>query len=178
MTSASSPSTESRGSPKLTARTFAKFVLLAVLLIIAWVLWSGLFKPLLLALGAFSCALTVYVGKRMGYFDKELFAFRYDHRLIGFWIWLGGEVIRSTMEVIRIVLAPTLRIHPRVVEINTGDFGPVDQTLLGNSITLTPGTLTIDVQDDRMLVHALTEEGAQALEEGTMMKRVAALRGG
>ena len=173
-----SPSTDSRVSPGVSARTFAKFVLLAVLLIIAWVLWSGLFKPLLLALGAFSCALTVYVGKRMGYFDAELFAFRYDHRLIGFWVWLGGEVIRSTIDVIRIVLSPTLRIEPRVIEINTGDLGPVDQTLLGNSITLTPGTLTIDVQDDRMLVHALTEGGAQELRDGTMMKRVAALRGG
>ena len=173
MTSASS-STASRAP----ARTFAKFVLLAVLLIVAWVLWSGLFKPLLLGLGALSCALVVYIGKRMGYFDNELFAFRYDHRLLGFWAWLAAEVIRSTIEVARIVLSPAMRIEPRVVEINTGDFGPVDQALLGNSITLTPGTLTVDVQDDRMLVHALTEAGAEALRDGAMIRRVAALRGG
>ena len=53
---------------------------------------------------------------------------------------------------------------------------PVDLALLGNSITLTPGTLTLDVHEGRLLVHALTPEGAAALERGEMQRRVAALR--
>lgn len=157
--------------------SFGRLLLLTLLLIAAWVLWSGLFKPLLLALGAFSCALTVYVAKRMGYFDTEVFAFRYNLRLLGFWAWLAGEIVKSSLEVARIVLSPRPRMDPQVVSVPADDLEPVDQALLGNSITLTPGTLTLDVHKDRLLVHALTPEGAQSILDGEMKRRVSALRG-
>lgn len=153
-------------------------LLLGVFLVVAWLLWSGYFtKPLLLALGAFSCALTVYIIKRMGYFDSQVFALGYGLRLIVYWIWLFGEILKSSIEVARIVLAPRLHLNPQMVEINVDDLDPVDQVLLGNSITLTPGTITLDVYEDRLLAHALTEEGAEALRQGEMKRRVLALRG-
>jgi multicomponent Na+:H+ antiporter subunit E len=62
------------------------------------------------------------------------------------------------------------------VDIDGSGLGPVDLTLLGNSITLTPGTLTLDVYEGRLLVHALTPEGAETLRRGEMQRRVAALR--
>ena len=77
----------------------------------------------------------------------------------------------------RVVLARKLELHTRVVEIDAADLDDVEQALLGNSITLTPGTLTLDVSDGKLLVHALTPEGAEALEGGEMKRRVAALRG-
>jgi multicomponent Na+:H+ antiporter subunit E len=55
---------------------------------------------------------------------------------------------------------------------------PVDQALLGNSITLTPGTLTLNVNEGRILVHSLTLAGAQELKRGEMRRRVVALRRG
>ena len=149
---------------------------LGVLLTAAWLLWSGLFKPLILGLGVLSCALTLYVVRRMGYFDKDTFAFRYDLRLLGFWAWLGREVVRSSIEVTRVILRRDVRVEPRVVELDARDLSPVDQALLGNSITLTPGTLTLDVHQGRLLVHALSAEGAAALEAGEMQRRVRALR--
>ena len=158
-------------------RIYGRLALLTVLLIAAWLLWSGLFKPLLLLLGAISCALTVYVAKRMGYFDTDVFAFRYNLRLFGFWAWLAGEIVKSSLEVARIVLSPSPRVNPRIVELPAEDLERVDQALLGNSITLTPGTLTLDVHEGRMLVHALTPEGARSLLDGEMKRRVAALRG-
>ncbi len=158
-------------------RIYGRLLLLTLLLIVAWVLWSGLFKPLLLVLGAFSCALTVWVAKRMGYFDADVFAFRYNLRLFGFWAWLAGEIVKSSLEVARIVLSPRMRIDPQVVALDAVDLEPVDQALLGNSITLTPGTLTLDVHEGRLLVHALTPEGAQSALDGEMKRRVSALRG-
>ncbi len=158
-------------------RTYGRLLLLTILLIAAWVLWSGLFKPLLLGLGAFSCALTVFVAKRMGYFDTDVFAFRYNLRLFGFWTWLAGEIVKSSIEVARIVLSPRLRIDPEVVELDAADLESVDQALLGNSITLTPGTLTLDVHEGRILVHALTPDGARSVLDGEMKRRVLALRG-
>ena len=157
-------------------KPYARILILAVLLIAAWVLWSGYLKPLLLGLGALSCLLTVWIVRRMGYFDDENFAFHYDWRLLGFWAWLGREVVVSSFEVARVVLRRRLVVEPKVVNIDGSGLGPVDLALLGNSITLTPGTLTLDVHEDRLLVHALTAEGAAALERGEMQRRVAALR--
>ena len=157
-------------------KPYARILTLVVLLIAAWVLWSGYLKPLLLGLGALSCLLTVWVVRRMGYFDEETFAFHYDWRLLGFWAWLGREVVLSSIEVARVVLRRKVDIAPRVVDIDGRGMGPVDLALLGNSITLTPGTLTLDVYEGRLLVHALTPEGAAALQRGEMQRRVAALR--
>ncbi len=157
-------------------KPFARILILVVLLIAAWVLWSGYLKPLLLGLGALSCLVTVWIVRRMGYFDDENFAFHYDWRLLGFWAWLGREVVASSIEVARVVLRPRLVIEPRIVNIDGSGLGPVDLALLGNSITLTPGTLTLDVHEGRLLVHALTPDGAAALQHGEMQRRVAALR--
>ena len=151
------------------------YLMFTALLIAAWVLWSGMFKPLLLALGAFSCALAGYIAVRMGYFDTRVFALRFNLRLIGFWGWLLKEIVKSSLEVARVVLSRDLRLSTRVVEIDASNLSPVDQAVLGNSITLTPGTLTLDATDGRLLVHALTAEGAAALEEGEMLRRVAAI---
>ena len=157
-------------------KPFARILILALLLIAAWVLWSGYLKPLLLGLGALSCLLTVWIVRRMGYFDDETFAFHYDWRLFGFWAWLGGEIVKSSIEVARVVLRRRIDVEPKVVNVDGSGLGPVDLALLGNSITLTPGTPTLDVHEGRLLVHALTPEGAAALQRGDMQRRVAALR--
>ena len=150
--------------------------LLAALLVAAWLLWSGMYKPLLLGLGVISCALTVYLLQRMGYFGNETFAFRYSPKLLGFWGWLGKEIVLSSLEVARVALARKIDVHPQTVTLDVAELEAVDQALLGNSITLTPGTLTLDVHENRILVHALTAAGAAALKEGEMQRRVAALR--
>lgn len=154
----------------------ARALLLLVLLVTAWLLWSGLFKPLLLGLGAFSCLLTIYLSRRMGYFDKEVFALHFGPRVIGYWAWLAKEIARSSFVVARIVLDPKLPISPQVFEIKATATHPVDQAMLANSITLTPGTLALDVHDGVILVHSLTKSGADELITGEMDRRVAALR--
>ena len=168
-------SSNSESGTRETRVVYGRLILVSILLVAAWLLWSGLYKPLLLALGAFSCALTVFIARRMGFFDTDVFAFRYNLKLFGFWAWLAREIVKSSWYVARIVLAPKLRIDPRVVELDAGDLDPVDQAVLGNSITLTPGTLTLDVHEGRMLVHALTTESAAAVLDGEMKRRVAAL---
>jgi len=151
-------------------------VLMAVLLAAAWVLWSGFFTPLLLSLGAFSCALVVLLAHRMHLFDTDIFALRLSFRLFRFWAWLAGEVIRSSLQVARLVLSPKMPISPTVTEFTTTCSHPVDQAILGNSITLTPGTLTLNIDDGNILVHSLTTQGAEDIMTGEMDRRVAALR--
>ena len=155
-----------------------RVVLLFVLLFFAWLFWSGLFKPLLLGLGLLSCLLTCYLAQRMRYFDEQTFALRFSPRLPAYLGWLVKEVARSSLEVSRVVLKRRLSISPQVIEVDAAMLHPVDQAILGNSITLTPGTLTIDVHQGVIKVHCLTEEGARALISGDMYRRVAALRQG
>ena len=149
-----------------------RMLVLFVSLVAAWLLWSGLYKPLLLSLGALSCLLTFWLVRRMGYFEGELFALRFSLRLLKFWYWLGGQIIRSSIDVTRIVFDPKLPISPRVFELRASS----DHVFVGNSITLTPGTLTIDLDDGVLQVHALTEVIANELAEGEMDRRVTGLR--
>ncbi|MFT6371307.1 MAG: multicomponent Na+:H+ antiporter subunit E [Gammaproteobacteria bacterium] len=155
--------------------TLRRKLVLLIFLAAAWMLWSGFFKPLLLGLGVFSCLLTYVVVKRMGYFNDQFFALHFSFRLFSFWLWLGREVIRSSIDVARIVLSPSLPISPRVIEIKVTAQHPVDQVILANSITLTPGTLALDLHNGVIKVHALTEAGARDLLSGEMDKRVAQL---
>jgi len=151
-------------------------LILLVSLAAAWLLWSGLYKPLLLLLGTASCLLTFWLVRRMGYFDDELFALRVSWRLLRYWWWLGGQIIRSSLEVTRVVLDPKLPISPRVIDLEAESPHPFDQVVLGNSITLTPGTLTIDLHQGVLKVHTLTEAGARELMSGEMNRRVTGMR--
>lgn len=155
----------------------ARVLVLGVLLAAAWLLWSGLFKPLLLALGAFSCVLVLYLSHRMRLFDEQVFALRFAWRLPPYWAWLGKEIVKSSLDVSRVVLSPRLPVSPTVIEIEALSKHPVDLAILGNSITLTPGTLTLNIEDGRMTVHALTRHGAADVEAGEMNRRVSRLGG-
>lgn len=154
-----------------------RMLILFFVLAAAWLLWSGVFKPLLFGLGALSCLLTCYLARRMGNFDNEIFVLQFSLRLLGYWAWLVREVARSSIEVARVVLDPQLPISPRIIKINATAPHPVDQVIFGNSIGLTPGTLAIDVHHGVLTVHTLTDKGAVALMSGEMNRRVATLRG-
>ena len=151
-------------------------LILLAFLAITWLVWSGLYTPLLIFLGAISCLLSFWLANRMGYFEESMFALRISPRLFGYWLWLGGQIIRSSIDVTRIIFHPKLPISPRIVDIEVQSKHEFDQVVLGNSITLTPGTLSIDVHEGVIKVHSLTEEGARDLLEGEMNRRVAEVR--
>ena len=74
------------------------------------------------------------------------------------------------------VVSHNLPISPQVVTVKASSRHPVDQVILANSITLTPGTLALDVYNDEIIVHALTADGADELRRGEMDRRVSELR--
>ncbi len=152
---------------------------LFVALFAAWLLWSGLYKPLLIGLGLASCAVVVYVTRRMGTVDKESVPLHLGVGIVSYWFWLLGEIVKSNVAVLRVVLSPRMRISPRIVRIQALPRGDVYRAVLANSITLTPGTVTTDVDHHGVItVHALTEEIAGDLEGGEMNRRVAAMERG
>lgn len=152
-------------------------LLLLLVLAVSWVLWSGLYKPLLLGLGVFSCLLSAYLAHRMGFFrHKALMALLPG--LPGYWLWLLREIAISSFDVARIILKPTMPISPVVVEMETNSDNEVNQVILGNSITLSPGTVTLDVYKGKLLVHCLTKQGAEALRSGELVERASRLERG
>ena len=172
------PGSDNRGGAAERSLAVGRMAVLAVLLAAAWLLWSGMFKPLLLSLGAFSCVLVLYLARRMHLFEHDVLSLRFTGRLLRFWAWLGREIVRSSLEVTRTVLSPRLPISPTVAEFDSRCDHPVDRTILGNSITLTPGTLTLRIDGAHFVVHALTEDGAREIAGGEMDRRVSALREG
>lgn len=93
--------------------------------------------------------------------------------------WLLREIVVAAVQVAWVVLQPRMPIAPRLVRFKA----PLPHTLarltLANSITLTPGTVTLDVDGDDFVIHALTEASAHSLEpggvEGEMQRRVRAV---
>ncbi|HET6564233.1 MAG TPA: Na+/H+ antiporter subunit E [Xanthomonadales bacterium] len=147
-------------------------IIAAILLFaLTWLLWSGFYTPLLLMLGAASCALVTFLAIRTGFFDRELYTLHLGPRLPAYWWWLIREIIKANFTVARIVLHPRLPIQPRIIRIDASGLPNASQATLANSITLTPGSLTLDIDNNRIEVHCLTAESAADLEQGEMLRR-------
>lgn len=153
-------------------KSLALFFGLALL----WLLLSGLYKPLLLGLGLASCVLVVLLVRRMETVDKESVPLSLGWRILPYWVWLLKEILMSSLSVSRIVLSPRLPISPRMLRVQALPKGEVARVVLGNSITLTPGTLVTDIDENGLVtVHALTAETAADVQAGGMNRRVQAL---
>lgn len=96
-------------------------------------------------------------------------------RVLAFLPWLLKAVILSNLHVARVVLSRRTTARPRLMELNPTLRSPRARALLGIAATLTPGSLTVDVDERTMLVHALDEVSARDAKDGEMMRRVADL---
>ena len=141
---------------------------LLLLLIAAWLFWSGIYKPILLWLGGLSCALSLLLAYRIGFFEQRS-GFHLLPRLLRYWIWLLREIVRSSIEVTKIVLQPQLSISPSLARVQAQTDSAVGQVVLSNAITLSPGTVTLDLDDGELLVHCLTQSAVEALDEANQM---------
>ena len=143
-------------------------------LLVTWLLWSGLYKPLLLGLGAFSCILCLYLAHRIGFFQQAS-GLHIITRLPKSWAWLLVEIVKSSIDVAKVVLNPTLPISPSVIDMKAQPKGEIGQAILGNAITLSPGTMTIDVYNGNLKIHCLTRDSAESLLSGEANQLTAAL---
>ena len=92
-------------------------------------------------------------------------------------MWLGWRVrwCSRNLDVVRRVVSPKLPISPTVIRVHAHQRSDLAKVIFANSITLTPGTVTLAVGDEHVEVHALSREAAQALREGEMDRRVCSL---
>ena len=144
-----------------------------------WLLLSGYFdKPLLLGFGAVSVILCVYLAKRAGVLDFEGVPTGLMPRVFGYWWWLFVEIGKANLTVARLALAIDLKLSPKLMKVVSPTKTNAGLATFANSITLTPGTVTVDLEPGYMVVHALTEELADEAAIADMGRRVAALENG
>ena len=150
---------------------------LGITLFAVWLLWSGHYTPLLISLGVLSCLLVVAISHRMRVVDAEAHPVDIAGRFLLYLPWLLWAIVKANLDVARRILDFRLPISPRLIRVKASQKSDLGQVIYANSITLTPGTVSVDLEKGEILVHALTRECAEDLQTGEMDRRVAALEG-
>jgi multicomponent Na+:H+ antiporter subunit E len=149
---------------------------LTVILAVFWLVNSGHYTPMLLGLGAFSIGLILFISKRMEHVDGKFEPSIVMSIHLPFYLfWLLVEIIKSNLDVVARVWKGEAAISPTVFKVKASQKSDVCRVLYANSITMTPGTITLDIDGDTFEVHALSEEGKEGVLTGEMDKRVSKL---
>jgi multicomponent Na+:H+ antiporter subunit E len=156
--------------------TITLFVALAIL----WLMLSGPysnplsqdFHGLVAFLGVVACAAVVAIQGRMNRYHDDPTSYRALWRVPFYLPWLMWQIVLSAVAIARVILSPRLPIQPQMIRVPAPPLSDFGLAVYANSITLTPGTLTLDVRSGHILVHALTDATARDLETGEMARRV------
>lgn len=141
-------------------------------LILFWLVLSGHYSILLLSLGAASVLLVVLLARQLNIADAEAQPIQVLPKLPGYLLWLSGKIVSANIDVVRRIWHPSLDIHPTHLCLRTECQTSVAKALYANSITLTPGTVCMDIGEQTLEVHALSWSAARDLLEGDMETRI------
>ena len=149
-----------------------QIVLLAPALAVLWLLLSGHLEPLVLAFGVLSVAFVSWLAARMNIFDGESYPFGLIPRLSGYWLWLLKEIVKSSMDTARRALGPKSAVQPVVFDAPASQRTDLGLVIHANSITLTPGTVSLELDRGVIRVHALHPDVAKDAIDSGMDARV------
>lgn len=150
-----------------------KAIVMGLNLFALWLLLSGYFEPLLLALGVVSSLFVVFIAWRMHLIDEESVPLQLPFvRLVCYLAWLAREVAKANLAVSRIILARNMPVSQHMMRVPTSQKTDMGRVIYANSITLTPGTITIETEPNCFLVHAISDEAADLTALADMDRRV------
>ncbi len=156
-----------------------KIGITALGLFVLWLLMSGHYTGLIMTFGVISSLGVAVLAYRLGVLESDGRSFAFMGRLLLYIPWLAKEVVMSNLEVARVVWHPALPVRPQIVRTPATQRTDIGLTAFANSVTLTPGTLSMDADEPGTLVaHALTDHTATGLKSGEMDRRVTAIEGG
>lgn len=158
-------------SKYLTSHTLS----LGINLSLFWWVNSNYSNPLLLSLGAASILLVLYIAHRMDVIDHESQPVHLSIKIPSYLLWLTKEIILANISVVKHIWLGNSSITPTLVTIDASQRTDLGKVIYANSITLTPGTVTVDLVGDRMTIHALIKENIDTLQAGEMDRRVTEL---
>lgn len=154
-------------------------IIQAVLLMAVWLILSGYYDFLHIFYGVICVSFVVWLNNRLTILplagescgEKQIIL----SRLLSYIPWLLWQIAVSGVYVAGVVLKPNPRLAPTVMRFTSRQPGAIARVILGNSITLTPGTITLAINGNLFTVHALTADTAAGLVSGDMENRVARL---
>lgn len=175
--------TQTSGSEQAQPGFFKKYkavILQALFLMALWLVLSGHFDLEKIIYGALSVLLVVWLNYRISFIpmsngEQVVGSNVIVHRMILYLFWLLWQIVKSGTFVAYLTLHPKMPINPMIVRFRSKLPNPLAKVILGNSITLTPGTLTVDIKDDFFTVHALIKDMEEELVSGEMEARVGRL---
>lgn len=153
------------------------FIISFTALLAFWFIMSGFFDIVhgLMGIASVLCVLALnYQLRKHKYFEDEvdvLEELRYG-KLVLYLFWLGWQILVSGIQVARVILSPSLPIEPQMIRFKVNLPSAHAKMILGNSITLTPGTLTVDIHEDEFLVHAIMPRSYAGIIDDTMPRKV------
>ena len=154
-----------------------RYLSLAGFLFAFWIALSGHYTPALVTVGAVSAVVCVLAATRMRVADSEGHPVELFGGAVTYWPWLAWEIAKSAWAVTKIILHPGLPISPTLTNVRASQKTTTGVATYANSITLTPGTITVGVNGNELTVHALVRDGALDLEAGGMDRRVSQFEG-
>ena len=148
------------------------FILTAILLFSFWILLSGEFDFILIASAVISCLFVSYLSHDLliGKANIRLGLIRV-FRFIKYLPWLMWQIVLSNMDLVYRTLHPKMPIDPMIIRFKNELTTEMGIVTLANSITLTPGTITIEANQDEFIVHAIARGPAEGLEGGGEMQQ-------
>jgi len=154
-----------------------RYLSLAGFLFAFWIALSGHYTPMLLVAGAVSTAICVLAAIGMRAVDEEGHPIELFRGTLKYYPWLAVEIAKSAWSVSKIILRPRMPISPTMTVVEASQRTRAGIATYANSITLTPGTVTVAVRGHTLTVHALERAGADELETGNMDRRVRQFEG-
>jgi multicomponent Na+:H+ antiporter subunit E len=150
-------------------------IFLSLTLAIFWLLNSGHKTPLTLSLGAVSIVLVLYITHRMDVVDKESQPLHLTAKLPRFYTWLVKEIILANVSVVKHIWLGNKTISPTLATLKASQNTDIGKVIYATSITLTPGTVAVNVVGNQIIVHALSRKYIDALKTGEMDHRISML---
>ncbi|KAA9130283.1 hypothetical protein F3N42_13170 [Marinihelvus fidelis] len=147
-------------------------LLLSLALAVLWFALSGHTEALILAFGVISIAFVVWIANRMHVVDGESYPFALVGRLPGYWLWLVKEIVKSSIDTTRRVFGGADAVKPVVFDAPASQHSDLGLVIHANSITLTPGTVSLELKEHAITVHALHPDVARDAVSGGMDKAV------
>jgi len=149
-----------------------RYASLAGFLFAFWLALSGHYTPMLVTIGAACAVMCLLVAIRMRVADAEGHPVELFRRAVTYIPWLAIEIVKAAWAVTKVILDPRLPISPTMTVVRASQKTTIGVVTYANSITLTPGTITVGMNGNDLVVHALVKDGALDLEGGGMDHRV------
>jgi multicomponent Na+:H+ antiporter subunit E len=141
-----------------------------------WLLMSGVYKPMVIGFGVASVVLVLVIVRRMDHVDCDHFDASINPlKVLGYFAWLLVEIAKCNWTVTKVILSPGLPTRQHMFVVPYTQRSDLAQVIFSNSITLTPGTISVETEQGHFLVHALSYGPSDDVDLAQMDRRVSGI---